>query len=57
MGLKVIAEGVETEQQRDVLRREGCDLLQGYLYAHPLRAEELTNYLRRHARPVHEMSV
>lgn len=51
MGLRVIAEGVETEQQRDVLRREGCDLLQGYLYSHPLSTHELTDYLHRHVRP------
>ena len=50
MGFRVIAEGVETEQQRDVLRNEGCDLLQGFFYAHPMSAVELTTYLRKHAR-------
>lgn len=56
MGLRVIAEGVETEQQRDVLRREGCDLLQGYLYSRPLPPSELTEYLRRNVRPEYNIT-
>jgi len=36
MGLSVIAEGVETEQQRDFLARLGCHAFQGYLIGHPL---------------------
>ncbi|GGC05227.1 hypothetical protein GCM10011352_34250 [Marinobacterium zhoushanense] len=36
MGLKVVAEGAETEQQVDFLREQGCDLIQGYYYARPL---------------------
>lgn len=36
LGLAVIAEGVETEQQRDLLGREGCAFYQGYLCAPPL---------------------
>jgi diguanylate cyclase (GGDEF)-like protein len=41
LGQKVVAEGVETRQQLDVLRRLGCDEAQGYLIAQVLRAEEL----------------
>ena len=35
LGLEVIAEGVETAAQRDILLRQGCRLFQGYLYARP----------------------
>jgi EAL domain-containing protein (putative c-di-GMP-specific phosphodiesterase class I) len=40
MGMQVIAEGVETEEERDTLVALGCDLLQGFLFARPNR--ELT---------------
>lgn len=38
LGLRVVAEGVETEGQRDILVRMGCDELQGYLFARPMSA-------------------
>ncbi|HNW63039.1 MAG TPA: EAL domain-containing protein [Piscinibacter sp.] len=41
LGLKVVAEGVETEGQANVLRSLGCDELQGYLYAKPMSAKAL----------------
>ena len=40
LGLKVVAEGVENEQQLQFLRENQCDELQGYLYGMPLKAEE-----------------
>jgi len=40
LGLKTIAEGVETEGQRDMLLKFGCDYAQGYLYSRPVPANE-----------------
>ena len=36
----VVAEGVETEGQLNLLRNAGCDLVQGYYFSHPLPADE-----------------
>ncbi|WP_432720583.1 EAL domain-containing protein [Jeongeupia wiesaeckerbachi] len=47
--LKVIAEGVETHQQAYFLRRTGCHVVQGYLYAPPLEESDLLHYLDQHA--------
>ncbi|HEY2925291.1 putative bifunctional diguanylate cyclase/phosphodiesterase [Piscinibacter sp.] len=41
LGLKVVAEGVENERQRDILIGMGCDELQGYLFAKPMSARAL----------------
>ena len=45
VGLKAIAEGVETLEQLQVLRRMGCDYMQGYLLSRPLDADALTTWL------------
>ncbi len=45
LGLKVVAEGVETESQRDLLVSIGCDYGQGYLFCKPVPAEELEKLL------------
>ena len=41
LGIRVTAEGVETEEQFNELRRLGCDALQGYLFARPMEEDEL----------------
>ncbi|WP_322522033.1 EAL domain-containing protein [Guyparkeria halophila] len=46
LGIKVVAEGIETEAQRDILVGWGCDILQGYLFARPMPLDELTTCLR-----------
>lgn len=45
LGLKVIAEGIETIQQRDLLLAAGCDYGQGYFFSKPLPPEEFENLL------------
>ncbi len=47
LGLNVIAEGVETEQQRDFLERNGCHAHQGYLFGKPVPIEEFQEVMSR----------
>jgi EAL domain-containing protein (putative c-di-GMP-specific phosphodiesterase class I) len=46
MGLKVVAEGVETESVAGRLKGLGCDEAQGYYFARPLSADEFTSWAR-----------
>ncbi|MEN6584820.1 MAG: EAL domain-containing protein, partial [Sulfuricella sp.] len=44
--IRVIAVGVETEEQKAALKRQGCGQIQGYLLSPPLPAEECERWLR-----------
>lgn len=46
LGKSVLAEGVETEEQMQYLRRNGCDEIQGYYFSRPLPAEEIARMLK-----------
>lgn len=46
LGLRVVAEGIETEKQREFLVEHRCDTLQGYLFSPPMPADELNDLLR-----------
>ena len=54
LGVRVIAEGVETKEQADFLRSIGCDCMQGYLYARPMPEQAYMEMLRRFSRSPHE---
>ncbi|WP_301276100.1 EAL domain-containing protein [Dechloromonas sp.] len=43
--LKIAAEGVETAEQFDYLKAQGCDLVQGYLFSHPLPSEAVIEFI------------
>src|SRR5574343_41376 len=47
LGQKVVAEGIETTGQLDYLKRIDCDMGQGYLFSHPLPADELVAFIRQ----------
>ena len=51
LGLKVVAEGVETEEQRDLLTRLECEGGQGFLFAKPMQFAELKTFLSANGNP------
>jgi EAL domain-containing protein (putative c-di-GMP-specific phosphodiesterase class I) len=48
MELEIVAEGVETSQQYAIVRRLGCDLVQGYFVAKPMPAERFQRWCEGH---------
>jgi EAL domain-containing protein (putative c-di-GMP-specific phosphodiesterase class I) len=51
LGLRVVAEGVETQEELELLCRLGCDLMQGYLFSRPMRVEACDAFLRQSSSP------
>ena len=47
IGIKTVAEGVETEEQVSFLRQSGCEYIQGYYYSKPLPEEEFVEFLEK----------
>jgi len=50
LGLQVVAEGVETQGQLEILKEQGCDEIQGYLISRPLPAHDMAQVLIRDQR-------
>jgi diguanylate cyclase (GGDEF)-like protein/PAS domain S-box-containing protein len=53
LGLEVVAEGVETEEQEAFLRKNDCTALQGFLLSRPLSAPDMTAWFRKNGAMVH----
>ncbi len=47
MGLKVVAEGVETQDHWDFLKNAGCDIAQGYFMGKPMRSDEFITWVQQ----------
>ena len=46
MGLQVLCEGIETEEQNELISHTDCDLLQGYYYSRVIPEEEIEMFLK-----------
>lgn len=51
LGIDLVAEGVETQQQADYLRRNGVTVLQGFLYAKPMPLHDFARWLEGNSPP------
>ncbi len=47
LGLTVVAEGVETSQQAELLTELGCDIFQGYYFCRPVKADKITSLMKK----------
>ncbi len=57
LGMKVIAEGVETQGQLDFLEQQKCDEVQGYYYYLPMPASDVENVIRAHKNKISDNAV
>ena len=46
LGLEIVSEGVETKEQLELLKKQGCDIIQGYFISKPMPADDLPEFLR-----------
>ncbi|MBQ0937234.1 putative bifunctional diguanylate cyclase/phosphodiesterase [Ideonella paludis] len=47
LGLRVIAEGVESLSQQEVLHRQGCSIMQGFMFSRPIPGDQIGDWVRR----------
>lgn len=52
--MKVVAEGVETENQKSLLKKLNCDIIQGWLVSKPLKQADFSNYLTKYSKEIQE---
>jgi EAL domain-containing protein (putative c-di-GMP-specific phosphodiesterase class I) len=55
LGMTVLAEGIETEQQADILQHNGCDIYQGYYFSKPLSLDMLEDFIDKHSVDAQEL--
>ena len=46
LSLKIIAEGIEKKEQEEFLKKQGCCIIQGYLYSKPLSEKDIISYIK-----------
>jgi EAL domain-containing protein (putative c-di-GMP-specific phosphodiesterase class I) len=47
MGIKVVAEGIETKEQLNILKEKDCDMIQGYIFSKPVASRTIEKLLNR----------